>query len=188
MASTDRGAATPGYEPHPRWGHALVEYKGCTYLVGGHDSNERPIGLSSVEVLNPTGTLKWQRRTTSGRTPVQVFRAACAVVHNCLYVFGGYESRYSGASNALWRLDLESLQWSPVQQANKPPPRHSAGLVADKEQRLVLHGGVGANGETLEDLHVFSIMDGEWFSVYCRTGSVMAIHFGCGLTGINKVD
>ena len=187
MASTDRGAATPGYEPQPRYGHALVEYKGCTYLVGGRDSNHRPIGLSSVEVLNPT-TLKWQRRTTSGETPVVVFRAACAVVHNCLYVFGGYGSRYSGASNALWRLDLESLQWSPVQQANKPPPRCYAKLVADKQQRLVLYGGEGVNGEPLEDLHVFSIMDGEWFSVYCRTGSVMVIHFGFGLTRIHKVD
>ena len=88
-------------------------------------------------------------------------------------------------SNGLWRLDLESLQWSPVQQKNKPPPRHSAGLVADKQQRLVLYGGEGMNDE---DLHMFSIKDGEWFSVYCRTGSVMAIHFGFGLTGIHKFD
>ena len=95
---------------------------------------------------------------------------------------------YSSISNALWRLDLESLQWSPVQQANKPPPRIDAGLVADKQQRLVLYGGKGVNDETLEDLHVFSIKDGEWFSVYCRTGSVMAIHFGFVLTGIHKVD
>ena len=64
-------------------------------------------------------------------------------------------------SSALWRLDLESLQWSPVQQVNKPPPRYSAGLVADKQQRLVLYGGVEVNNETLEDLHVFSIKDGE---------------------------
>ena len=187
MASTDRGAATPGYEPQRRSGHALVEYKGCTYLIGGHDSNDRPVGLSSVEVLNPT-TLKWQRRATSGETPVQVFRAAYAVVHNCLYVFGGYGSGYGGTSNVLWRLDLESLQWSPVQQANIPPPRHSAGLVADKQLRLVLYGGQGVNYETLEDLHVFSIKDGEWFSVYYNTRSVMAIHFGFGSTGIHKVD
>ena len=186
MASTDRGAATPSYEPQPRWGHALVKYKGCTYLVGGRDSNDRPIGLSSVEVLNPT-TLKWQRRTTSGETPVQVIRAACAVVHNCLYVFGGEEVDGS-VYNALWRLDLESLQWSSVQQANKPLPRRDAGLVADKQQRLVLYGGEGVYGQTLDDLHVFSIKDGEWFSVYCRTGSVMAIHFGFGLTRIHKVD
>ena len=159
MASTDRGAATPGYEPQPRYGHALVEYKGCTYLVGGRDSNRCIIGLSSVEVLDPI-TLKWQRRTTSGEIPVQVFRAACAVVHNCLYVFGGEEVD-SKVSNALWRLDLESLQWSSVQQANKPPPRRDSGLVADEQQRLVLHGGKGANDETLKDLHIFYIKDGE---------------------------
>ena len=68
-------------------------------------------------------------------------------------------------NNALWRLDLESLQWSPIQQTNKPPPRDSAGLVADKKQRLVLYSGEGDYGETLTDLHIFSIKDGEWFSV-----------------------
>ena len=83
---------------------------------------------------------------------------------------------YGRVSNALWRLDMESLQWSPVQQENKPLPRYSAGLVADKQQRLVLYGGEGVNKETLRDLHMFSIKDGEWFSVYCGTGSVMAIH------------
>ena len=67
-------------------------------------------------------------------------------------------------------------------------PRCDAGLVADKQQRLVLYGGEGANSETLKDIHVFSIMDGEWFSVYCRTGSVMVIHFGFGLTRIHEVD
>ena len=65
-------------------------------------------------------------------------------------------------SNGLWRLDLESLQWSPVQQANKPPPRHSAGLVADKEQRLVLYSGDDENDVRLTDLHIFSVKDGEW--------------------------
>ena len=163
MASTDRGAATPGYEPRARWGHTLVEYKGCSYLLGGRDFNSQPIGLTSVEVLDPT-TLKWQCHTTSGETPVEVFRAACAVVCNYLYLFGGIVNGKEQISNALWRLDLESFQWSSVQQANIPPPRYSAGLVADKEQWLVLYGGEGECNEIMTDLHVFSIKDGEWFS------------------------
>ena len=58
--------ATPDYEPQPRTGHALVEYNGCTYLIGGADSNEEPIDPSTVAILDPA-TLKWQRRTTTGR-------------------------------------------------------------------------------------------------------------------------
>ena len=160
MASTDRGAAAPGYEPQPRTGHALVAYKGCAYLVGGQDSNNQPISLSVVEVFEST-TLKWQCHMTTGETPKELFDAACEVVHNCVYFFGG---KVNGrVSNALWRLDLESLHWSSIQQANKPPPRHFAGLVADKEQRLVLYGGE-SDYETLNDLHIFSMKDGEWFS------------------------
>ena len=159
MASTDGGVATSGYEPQPREGHALVEYKGCTYLVGGHDSKGRPIDPSLVEMFNPTN-LKWKRHTTTGVGPEEVCLAACSVLQSCLYVFGGMLKRR--ASNALWRLDLESLKWSLVQQTNTPPPRHSAGLVADKEQRLVLYGGV--DNSSLSDLYVFSVKDGEWCS------------------------
>ena len=152
MASTDGGVDTSGYEPQPRDGHALVEYKGCTYLVGGHDSKGRPIDPSLVVTFDPT----------TGVGPKEVYRAACAVLQNCLYVFGG--SVKGRASNALWRLDLESLQWSLVQQTNTPPPRYSAGLVADKKQRLVLYGGEDNSPEILSDLYMFSVNDGEWCS------------------------
>ena len=161
MASTNGGVATSGYEPQPREGHALVEYKGCTYLVGGHDFDDRPIDPSLVEMFDPT-TLKWQRHTTTGVGPEEVYVAACAVLRSCLYFFGG--SVKGRASNALWRLDLESLQWSLIQQTNTPLPRYYAGLVADKEQRLVLYGGKRNSSETLSDLYMFSVNDGEWCS------------------------
>ena len=158
MASTDRGSATAVYEPQPRYGHTLVEYEGCTYLVGGRDSRGRPIELLSVEVFDLT-TFKWQRRTTTGVGPKAVYGAACAILGHYLYMFGG---KVRGKlSNALWRLDLKSLQWSPVQQTNMPSPRSSAGLVADNKQRLILYSGTDENLEHLRDLHIFSIEYGE---------------------------
>ena len=57
--------ATPDYEPQPRRGHALLEYNGCTYLIGGEDSNDEPIDTSMVAMFDPA-TLKWQRCTTTG--------------------------------------------------------------------------------------------------------------------------
>ena len=157
MASANKGTGTLGYEPQRRTGHALVEYKGCTYLVGGRGSNGQPIDLSLVEIFDPT-TLKWQCHTTTGEIPNEAYRAAYAVVCNCLYVFGGLVN--GEVSNALWRLDLESFQWSSVQQTNKPQPRRAAGMVADKEQRLVLYGGIDEDG-LKTDLSIFSISDGE---------------------------
>ena len=170
MASTDGKVAISGYEPQPREGHALVEYKGCTYLVGGHDSGKQPIDPSSVEIFDPV-TLKWQCHTTTGVGPKEVYLAACAILQSCLYVLGG---RVKGRpSNALWRLDLESLRWSPIQQTNKPPPRYSAGLVADKKQRLVLYGGED-NSAKFNDLYMFSLKDGEW------CGACGKILYECG--------
>ena len=164
MASTDRGAATPVYEPQPRTGHALVEYEGCAYLVGGMDSRGQPIELSSVEVFDLT-TFKWQRRTTTGVCPEAVYGAACAILGHYLYMFGG---KVRGRlSNALWRLDLKSLRWSPVQQTNMPSPRSYARLVADNKQRLILLDGTdkddrSLHDRSLHDLHFFSIEYGEY--------------------------
>ena len=159
MASTDRGATTPVYEPQPRYGHALVEYEGCAYLVGGLDSGGSPIELSSVEVFDLT-TFKWQCRTTTGVCPDEVYQAACAILGHYLYICGG---KVRGeATDALWRLDLKSLRWSPVQQTNMPSPRRHARLVADNKQRLILLDSTNKVDRSLHDLHVFSIEYGEY--------------------------
>ena len=66
MASIDNGAATPGYEPCARRGHALVAYKGCTYAVGGLDSADKTIDPTLIGVFDGS-TLKWQQHRATGR-------------------------------------------------------------------------------------------------------------------------
>ena len=157
MASTGDGAATPGYEPTPRYGHAFVEYKGKTYLVGGLNNYSQPISLSSVEVFDPT-TLKWQHRKTTGQIPERISYSAYTTVKQHLYLFGGPFPENS----TLRCLDLETMRWTSVEQTNHPSPQNFGVLVSDNE-RLALFGGRNTCNSTydLSDPHIFSIKDGE---------------------------
>ena len=157
MASSDNGAATPGYEP-PRYGHAFVEYKGKTYLVGGVGHNRQPISLSTVDIFDPA-SLEWDCRTTSGHIPEGIYFSVYTTVKQYLYMFGG---GFSGKkNNDLWCLDLEKMIWISIKQKNAPSPRTFGGLVSDDNDRLVLFGGKDANRRQHNDVHIFSIKDGE---------------------------
>lgn len=158
MASINE-AAISGHEPMPRLGHVLVEYEGCSYLVGGLDNNDQPISLSEVDIFDPT-TLKWQCHNATGDIPKEISYAAYVTTKNFLYIFGGYSKKQR--INALVMLDLKSLQWSFIYQRNAPSARSSAKMVADGE-RLLLYGGWDAKNYDLDDLHIFSIQDGECY-------------------------
>ena len=153
MASPDDGAATPGYEPAPRYGHALVSHNGLTYLVGGLN-----IDLTSVDVFNPT-TLKWQCQQTTGDTPAELFRMAHAKAGTLIYFFGG-GGCWSLKRNAMTTLHLETLRWERLQPQHAPSPRVEAKMISDGE-RLYLFGGKDDSNRKLTDLHIFSIKDGE---------------------------
>ena len=95
MASIDNGAATPGYEPCARYGHALVAYKGCTYAVGGWDSASKLIDPTLVDVFK-NATLKWQQHRATGRHSLNLHwgeleRAPPSVkrqLHTCVCSYG----------------------------------------------------------------------------------------------------
>lgn len=158
MAATNARAATTGYEPKPRHGHALVHYKGCTYAVGGYFSRQSIINPAAVDVFDQT-TLKWHCREATGEIPEKIYCTAYATINNHLYLFGG--GLGNQRSDALWRLDLDKLKWTRINQRNTPSPRVDAAMVADGEERLVLVGGEVARGQFPCDLHIFSIKDGE---------------------------
>ena len=154
-------ASSHFYEPASRRGHAFVEYKGKTYLLGGwggQDSHYKSISLSSVDIFDPT-TFKWQQCNTSGDIPEEVSYTAYATVENFLYLFGGFlRHQVIGAMHV---LDLESLKWLSVKQKNAPLPRAFAEMVADGMDKLLLYGGTNARDQDFSDLHVFFIKDGE---------------------------
>ena len=147
-----------GYKLKPQFGNALIEFKGSVYAIGGHDSKYRPIGHSSINVFDLT-THMWQSHTTSGTIPDSICFAAYAILLDSLYMFGGLESGKN--SNAFRRLNLESFQWSNVNQMRFPPPCHSAALVAYGKNDLVLYGGIGNDGVEITTLHYYSVKRGE---------------------------
>lgn len=158
MASYSNGVDTSAYEPLPRRGHAFVEYKGKMYLVGGYHGGH-PITLSSIDVFDPT-TLQWQCCKTKGSSiPMEVSSMAYSMNDHILYLFGGYLG--DKHVNNFIMLDIESLEWSTIQQRFAPAPRAYARMITMGDDRLLLYGGEGANGKINTDLHIFSIENGE---------------------------
>lgn len=171
MESTDNGAASLGYQPAARRGQPFVKYKGCLYMVGGWRSYNEPIDASVVEIFDPN-RLMWKHCNTTGVNPGEVFSTAYVTVDGNLYIFGGQSNNQR--IDAMWQLNLESLQWSSVSQRNPPSPRSCIGMVAEGRRRLVLYGGHDASNRDFNDLHTFSIQDGNCtivnlvFDIYFR--------------------
>ena len=150
--------ASPISEPTPRSGHALIAHSGRTFLVGGRYSNDKPISLATVDIFDHA-LYRWQSKSTrSFSTPTELHCAAYATVSNLAYFFGGYSGQKY--VNTMVALDMESLEWSFIEQRNPPAPRAFARMVAvdDHGDRLLLYGGM--TKKTLTDLHIFSINDG----------------------------
>ena len=166
-------ASSHFYEPAPRTGHAFVDYKGRTYLVGGLDYNSQPISLYLIDIFDPT-TFEWQKCNTSGDIPEEVSYAAYATVGSILYLFGG--CLRESIMGTMSMLDLESLKWSFVKQKKGPSPRTSARMVADGVDKLLLYGGTDVWDQTLSDLHIFSIKDGEWCKTTLRIPTKVSTH------------
>ena len=99
-----------------------------------------------------------------GEIPHELFSIAYINIGNSLYLFGGYADNLK--INSLWKLDLDSLVWTSVNQKNAPLPRSAGRMVADGEERLILFGGKDQKNCALNDLHIFSIKDGEWLQCH----------------------
>ena len=117
-------------------------------------------------------TLTWKELQTTGAKPTA--RSTTAGGYNALtgemLVFGGNASDNGLQFISLddtWALNLKTLQWRQVEiQGSKPSKRqfHTA-VVDDKNNRMFVHGGGGANawqGPFLGDLWMVDLAKGTW--------------------------
>ena len=145
-------------EPADRYDHSTaVDVGQEVYLWAGlqdetpgvHDTAEKRVFLSSVEVFNAiTGC--WGQRTTYGAPPLGVRGYSCVAVRNDLYYFGG-ECSHSGCyHNSLHTLSTSTLQWrmlAPTTSEDGAPMKKSGcGVVHftdEEEDLLFVVGGYG---------------------------------------------
>ncbi|XP_051928623.1 kelch domain-containing protein 1-like [Hippocampus zosterae] len=114
---------------------------------------------NEVDVFN-TFTATWSVPETKGQPPLPRGCHASAVVGNRGYVCGGVES----AELDMYCLDLDVWHWTQIAalSCRVPPGRSMHTLTLNADHSLFVFGGLGLDGETLNDSWQFDTLAREW--------------------------
>ena len=133
-------------EPPACWGAFSTQADGHHYIWRGNSQEK----ATSIGVYN-VQTEQWTLTPTTGPPPPGYCHGACTSICNHLYCFGGWNG--SSRINDLYKLNLETFQWSKVYPKNAPSEwpigKVVCGLVSSSERTLACFGGWG-----IEPTHV----------------------------------
>ena len=102
---------------------------------------------------------KWKKHLLKGQHPPGVFQGACAVVGDCLYLYGGCDKE-SKLTCSMFELNLNTKSWRELScPGTGGPKKLSCGMVA-YNSTLIIYGGRADDGVTNE-LHMFDLKAGE---------------------------
>lgn len=137
-----------GQAPVSRGGQSVTLIGSQLFMFGGEDSKRRV--LNDLNVLD-LETMTWETPVASGVYPSpRSDHVATAYCEKYIFIFGG--GSHSDCYNDLHVLDLESMEWSPVEtQGLVPRPRAGHAGVTVGDSWFVIGGGdnTGAISETL---------------------------------------
>jgi len=129
----------------------------------------------------------WYNLTTTGTGPSPREGHGCCVTGTGMFVFGG-KSRKRWLDD-LYRLDTVAWRWNKVQtQGRSPAARAFHGMCATSDDKIVVCGGLGKGGKSLDDFHVLNYVSNEtavWSSPVV-TGSAFSARCGHSLTYIEN--
>ncbi|XP_008289728.1 kelch domain-containing protein 1-like [Stegastes partitus] len=109
-----------------------------------------------------TNTLTWSQPETRGRAPAPRGCHAGALLGNKGFVSGGAET----AQLDLFCLDLETWTWTQIDFSSCAPlGRSMHTMTPTSDQTLLVYGGLGTNGKTLNDAWQFNTENREWTQV-----------------------
>lgn len=101
--------------------------------------------------------------TTGQRPPTSLVGSTCTLVGDNVFVFGGSTQR---TTNHLYILDLLTSKWQqhiPCPDSARPPSArayHSATVY--RQHYIIIFGGLGDNGDPLNDFRLFNTLDLTW--------------------------
>ncbi|ELR18451.1 SPRY domain containing protein [Acanthamoeba castellanii str. Neff] len=154
-----------GQEPEGRSASHLLPFGSKLLLFGGYS----PVDFfDDVHVLD-TDTMVWSEMATKG--PLPRYRdVSVSICMNKLVVFGGRSA--SRCVNFVYFLDLATWEWENVTakiEGDGPRARmaHASAVVGDK---VYIFGGVTAEKQLLNDIHILDVGRMQWSSpqVYGR--------------------
>ena len=136
---------------------------GLHYIYGGGDSAEV---ATTIKIFNPTNE-EWTLQPTNGTLPPGQYDGGCDSIGNDMYIFGSYSGSSLFADsrfNDLYKLNLETYQWSKVQprndQTNWPRPKYGCGFAAVDERTLCCFGGYIGDGKRTNEFHLYDVQEG----------------------------
>ena len=153
----------------PRTFHFSVSRKKSTFCWGGEIWDEgkcEDVPVADLEYLNEIdiATDKWKKHLLKGEHPPGVSHGACAVIGDCLYLYGG-KDREGERTGSLFELNLNTKSWRELSHpGNGGPKKKSLCGMVSYNSTLIIYGGQTRDGLTNE-LHMFDIKTGEWYSV-----------------------
>ena len=103
---------------------------------------------------------KWKKHLLKGQHPPGVYHGACAVVGDCLYLYGG-KDKEGERTGSLFELNLSTKSWRELSRPGTggPKKKRSCAMVA-YNSTLIICGGRADDGPTNE-LHMFDLKAGE---------------------------
>ncbi|XP_070493878.1 host cell factor 2-like [Chironomus tepperi] len=114
-------------EPCGRESHSTVLYKNKLIIYGGMNGKKR---LNDLWMLD-LNTYTWIKLNTTGTIPLARSMHTATLVHNEMYIFGGFiheRSKSWKCTSSIQCLDLETYKWKNFPSSNRPNAR--AGHVA----------------------------------------------------------
>ena len=80
-----------------------------------------------------------------------------------IYMFGGRTA--AGASSDLWTFDVRNMEWdNPLGDGMPPEPRESGTLTRVLMRFVFLYGGIGADGQPMNDVNLLDLNTKTWSS------------------------
>ena len=149
------------YRPTPRYGQRTLVVQGVLYMWGGlmdglpsvHDEYDKFECTSYINIFSVTKGV-WEKKRTTGKPPLGVYKYGCAAVKKKLYYFGGWcghepiEDLCDGYHNSINVLDTTTLHWQQLSPTTDDSPMRRAdcrmiSFTCDNEDLLFIIGGNG---------------------------------------------
>ncbi|KAM4715547.1 kelch domain-containing protein 1-like [Anableps anableps] len=188
--SWTRVTDTKGVTPSPRENHSCWVHRGRLIYFGGYGCKTvveaqntssssfimedmswamigntlfRCWGWNNEVCVFDTQSFKWSAPETRGPAPSPRGCHASSILGNKGYITGGVEM----AELEIFCLDLETWTWSrfDILPTGAPLGRFMHTMTSVSDQTLFIYGGLGMDGNTLNDAWLFNTLKREWIEV-----------------------
>eukprot|EP01122_Echinamoeba_exundans_P001567 TRINITY_DN11597_c0_g1_i1.p1 TRINITY_DN11597_c0_g1~~TRINITY_DN11597_c0_g1_i1.p1 ORF type:complete len:902 (-),score=157.14 TRINITY_DN11597_c0_g1_i1:580-3285(-) len=148
--------------PAGRWGHTSVIYGQSMFIYAGLTGKGYVDDLWEFHF----NSRSWSRVNVTGDIPSSRHFHASVVVHDTMYVFGGFGHKNMDDLNA---FDFATCRWREVKAESDsgtiPAPRRGHSMVSIAPDLLVVFGG--RSNTNLADTHLFNLSSLTWHPLEC---------------------